>query len=404
METLSPFYADLHVHIGQTNAGRPVKISGSRDLTFSGIAKEAAQRKGIQLVGIIDCQAPGVQEDIKASLWSGEMKELTGGGIGFGQTTVLLGCEIEIREPGQGPAHVLAFLPHLEDMASFSDWLSGRMKNIGLSTQRLHAPAKLLQEEVASRKGLFIPAHIFTPHKSIYGSAAGRMADVLDMTLIDAVELGLSADTEMAERLSELDRFAFLTNSDAHSLGKIGREYNELLMKEPSFAEFKRVLRGGQGRRVLANYGLNPRLGKYHRTFCQNCREIIDESAVSGERCPYCGSPKMVRGVLDRIESIADRNEQATAAAAEAISRPPYRYQIPLEFVPGLGKRKLEALLAAFGTEMNILHRVPEEELALVAGAGPAGIITGARLGRISTVSGGGGTYGKVIVPGTPEH
>lgn len=392
MEHLKPYYADLHVHIGRSNSGRPVKITGSRDLTFAGIAKEAALRKGIQLIGVIDCQSPYVQDDIKASLYRGEMVELQGGGIGYQETTVLLGSEIEIREPGQGPAHLLVFMPRLEDMVSFSEWLSKRMKNIGLSTQRLHAPAKVLQQEVTARGGLFIPAHIFTPHKSIYGSAADRMSEVLDMGLIDAVELGLSADTEMAGQLSELDNFTFLTNSDAHSLGKIGREYNELLMMQPSFEEFAKVLHRVEGRKVAANYGLNPRLGKYHRTYCSNCKEIIDEAAVTAERCPYCGSTKMVRGVMDRIRRIADRSPQEAPGG-----RPPYRYQIPLEFVPGLGKRKLEALLGAFGTEMNILHQVPEEQLALIAGSGPAQVIAGARSGQIRLQSGGGGIYGKVI-------
>ncbi|WP_223066577.1 endonuclease Q family protein [Paenibacillus caui] len=391
---LSSFYADMHIHIGRTGGGSPVKISGSRDLTFANIAKEAAERKGIGLIGIIDCHAPGVQEDIAACLDSGEMKELAGGGIAYRDTTILLGSEIEIREPGQGPAHLLVYLPTLEDMASFTDWLAKRMKNVGLSTQRLHAPARSLQEEVLQRGGILVPAHIFTPHRSIYGSAADRMSDVLDMSLVDAVELGLSADSEMAGWISELDGFTFLTNSDAHSPGKIGREYNQLLMREPSFAEFRLALKRRQGRQVLANYGLDPRLGKYHRTFCSGCGEIIDEQSDTTDRCPYCGSSKIVRGVLDRIRSISDRSGPYIPEL-----RPPYRYQIPLEFIPGLGKRKLEALICAFGNEMNILHRIPEEELAHVAGAGPASIIAGARSGGIRLVSGGGGTYGKVIVP-----
>ncbi|WP_138493013.1 endonuclease Q family protein [Paenibacillus pinistramenti] len=391
-DNLTPYYADMHIHIGRTGGGQPVKISGSRDLTFAGIAREAAERKGIQLVGIIDCHVPGVQEDIRAALSSGEMEELAGGGIRYKETTILLGSEIEIREPGQGAAHVLVFLPSLEEMQSFTAWLSHRMKNITLSTQRLHAPARSLQEEVLRQGGLLIPAHIFTPHKSIYGSAADRMSEVLDLSLIDAAELGLSADSEMAGWISELDRLTFLTNSDAHSLGKIGREYNQLLMREPTFEEFRRVIRREDGRQVLANYGLNPRLGKYHRTFCGNCGEIVDEPENTISRCPYCGSHKIVRGVLDRIRSVADREQPYIPE-----HRPPYHYQVPLEFIPGLGRRKLDALIAAFGHEMNILHRVPEEELAKVAGSAPARMIAEARSGLIRLKSGGGGTYGKVI-------
>ncbi len=388
---LSSFFADLHIHIGRTGQGAPVKISGSRDLTFANIAKEAADRKGIQLVGIIDCHSPGVQEDIRLSLETGEMKELEEGGIAYKGTTILLGSELEIREPGMGPAHLLVFFPDLATMSSFTGWLEKRMKNVTLSSQRVYAPAKTLQEEVYARGGMVIPAHIFTPHRSIYGSCAPRLDDVLDPELISAVELGLSADHEMAGWISELDNYTILTNSDAHSLGKIGREYNELILREPNYREFEKALQGIEGRRVAGNYGLNPRLGKYHRTYCGGCSYIIDESGSAVERCPYCGSPKLVRGVLDRILSIADRSAPQVPA-----HRPAYHYQVPLEFIPGLGPAKMELMLRAFGTEMNILHRVPESELAGVVGEELAGKIAAARTGKLQLESGGGGIYGKV--------
>ncbi|GJM68062.1 hypothetical protein HMSSN036_02780 [Paenibacillus macerans] len=195
----------------------------------------------------------------------------------------------------------------------------------------------------------------------------------------------------MAGLISELDPFTILTNSDAHSLGKIGREYNELLLGAANYREFAKALKQEDGRRVAGNYGLNPRLGKYHRTYCGNCSYIIDEAEAAVERCPYCGSPKLVRGVYDRIRSIADR--QAPAVPAH---RPPYHYQVPLEFIPGLGPAKLELLLAAFGTEMNILHHVPEAKLAEVAGPELAARIAEARSGRLELAAGGGGIYGKV--------
>lgn len=389
--SLGAYYADLHVHIGRTNAGNPVKISGSRNLSFGNIAKEAEERKGISLIGIIDCHSPGVQRDIDDYLQAGEMKELQEGGIAYGGTTILLGSELEIREPGMGPAHLLVFYPSLEQMKSFTKWLDKHMKNVHLSSQRVYVPARELQKEVYDRGGMVIPAHIFTPHRSIYGSCAPRMAEVLDLELVSAVELGLSADTEMAGLLSELDPYPILTNSDAHSLGKIGREYNELRMARPNYCEFQKALGMKEGRRIAANYGLNPRLGKYHRTFCGGCSYIIDEAEAAVERCPYCGSAKLVRGVQDRIRSIADRSEPAVPA-----HRPPYHYQVPLEFIPGLGPAKFEALLRAFGTEMNILHRVSEQELAGVVGGDLAGSIAAARDGRLALTSGGGGTYGKV--------
>ena len=101
------------------------------------------------------------------------------------------------------------------------------MKNVELSSQRIYVPARVLQEEVLGRGGILIPAHIFTPHKSVYGSAESKMEHLLDLDrAFQLLSLGLSADSDMAGLISELDRSTFVTNSDAHSLGKIGREYN----------------------------------------------------------------------------------------------------------------------------------------------------------------------------------
>ena len=389
---MNVWFADLHIHIGRAEDGSPVKISASRDLTFKGIAEEASRRKGLGMIGIIDCHSPPVQRDIERCLERGEMEEVPGGGIRFGETTIILGCEIEVRDPGMGPAHLLAYFADLATMKAFTAWLSSHMRNVGLSSQRVRVTARELQREVLERGGLLVPAHIFTPHRSVYGSCTARMADLLDTSEVRAVELGLSADSEMAGWISELDPMTFLTNSDAHSLSKIGREYNEIALEKPSFAELKLAVGRLDGRRVTANYGLNPRLGKYHRSRCGECGRLADgpESAVG--RCRHCGGKIAVRGVLDRILDIADRGEPFIPG-----HRPPYRYQVPLEFIPGLGRRKLERLLEAFGTEMNILHRVPEPELAEVCGEAAAGLIIRAREGRLDVASGGGGEYGKVM-------
>lgn len=388
---LSEYYVDLHIHIGRTEKGKPVKISGARDLTFFNIAREASERKGIEVVGIIDCHSPPVQEEIEDYLERGEMEELSGGGIRYNRTTVLLGSEIEVKDPGRGAAHLLAYLPDLASMKSFTAWMSRYMKNVELSSQRIYVTARELQEEVLGRGGLMIPAHIFTPYKSVYGSCADRMSEILDVERLAAVELGLSADTEMASHITELDELTFVTDSDAHSLGKIGREYNTFAMKEPSFRELAKALARQDGRRVTANYGLNPRLGKYHRTYCELCRSILDESETVAERCLYCGSPKIVRGVMDRIRTVADRETPAIAA-----HHPPYRFQVPLEFLPGVGPKLMNRLLERFGTEMAILHRAPLAELETAAGPAIARMIGQAREGKLRLDTGGGGAYGRV--------
>ncbi|WP_010274004.1 endonuclease Q family protein [Paenibacillus senegalensis] len=392
-------FADLHIHIGRTNSGRAVKISGSRNLTFHEIAREASERKGIELIGIIDCHSPGVQEDIERYLEAGEMTELPGGGIRYRNTTVLLGTEIEVKDQGMGPAHLLVYLPTLAEMKSFTEWMKPHMSNIHLSSQRIYVPARTLQQEVLARGGILIPAHMFTPHKSVYGSCTDKLSHLLDLDGVIAGELGLSSDTRMASMLTELDTIAFVTNSDAHSLAKIGREYNRLKVAEPSFSECVKALKGEAGRAIIANYGLNPYLGKYHRSFCNSCGSTMDISQhpaaqankTTFHQCPECGSKKLIRGVMNRIEELADRPPGESPP-----KRPPYYYQVPLEFIPGIGRRTLEDLLAHFGTEMNILHHVPEEELIARIGEEKARYLSEARSGQLGIEAGGGGHYGKV--------
>lgn len=387
--SLRTIYADFHIHIGRSSDGTPIKISGSRDLTFYHIAKEASDHKGIELIGIIDCHSPPVQSDIIRYLEAGTMEQLTDGGIRYRNTTILLGCEFEIKEEGRGPAHLLAYFPDLASMQSWTTWLTRHVTNITLSSQRVHAPALTIQQEVIERGGLLIPAHIFTPYKSLYGSCTDRIEDILDPSKIAAVELGLSADTSMAGTISELDAYPFLTNSDAHSLKKIGREYNSLQLKSPTFEEWKKALTEKDGRKIKANYGLNPLLGKYHQTACAKCGFLMN-SEREAVACPHCGSIRMTTGVARRIKEIADRERPSLE------NRPPYHYQLPLEFIPGLGPKMLSKLLDHFATEMNILHHVPIPSLEEVAGAQISKVIEQARQGKLSLQTGGGGFYGKV--------
>jgi len=385
------WFVDLHIHIGRSSGGQPVKISAARNLTFSNIAWEASERKGIDVIGIIDCASPPVQEDIHRMLMQGHMEELAEGGLKYGNTTVLLGAELEVRDPGLGPAHLLCYLPTLAAIEHFSRDIGKFTKNITLSSQRVYLKARELQAEVVERGGFLIPAHIFTPHKGMYGIACDRMDELLDPANVAAVELGLSADSTMAGFLSELEPFTFVTNSDAHSLAKIGREYNRMRMAKPTFEEVRKSLLRQDGRAVTANYGLSPRLGKYHRSYCLHCQHVLDSLDTHVDVCPECGSTNLTRGVHDRIRELADVPEPLMPP-----HRPPYIEQIPLEFIPGLGKRTMARLLERFGTEMNILHRATEEQLAEVVSEGLARAIVLAREGRLNLESGGGGIYGKV--------
>ena len=271
------FVCDLHVHIGRSSSGRPVKITAARDLTFENIAIECAERKGVDVVGVVDCASPPVLEDIHELVAAGEMVEQPGGGLRYlDQVTVLPAAEFETYEEGGGQSHHVSYFPSVAALQGFSDTLSEHVTNMELSSQACRLPARELLELAMGFEAIFVPAHCFTPHRSPYGSCVDRLADMFGdaWQRIPAIELGLSADSFLADRIEELAERTFLSNSDAHSLPKIGREYNIIEMQSPTFDEFGMALRRENGREVAANFGLDPRLGKYHRTFCEDCERI----------------------------------------------------------------------------------------------------------------------------------
>lgn len=385
---MNDYFADLHIHIGRTNTGKPVKITASKTLTLENILIEASEHKGIDIVGIIDCHVPEVLQDLLKSVQNGDCTELNDGGIQFKQTTLMLGTELEIYDEFcKGPIHVLVFIPTIERMIEFSNWLNSRVTNITLSSQRIYEEGRVLQQKVKELDGLFIPAHIFTPHKSLYGSGViSSVKEVFDPMLIDAVELGLSSDTSMADEVRELHSYTYITNSDAHSLPKIGREYQKIALKVPTFLELKRALKEEQGRKIVTNYGLNPFLGKYYLTTCEKCGEPKRE----GESvCSKCGSKRFVKGVSNRLKELAFKSN-------ENRRRPPYIHQVPLQFIPGLGPKTLLKLKEAFGTEMNIIHKASESELLGIIPEKIVSYILAAREGKLQVKAGGGGVYGKV--------
>ena len=394
---MEEIFADLHVHIGRSENGKPIKITAARSLNFANIAKECADRKGINVVGIIDCASPYVIEDIENFLKTGDAYEIEDGGIIYkDKVCILLGSEVETSEVSRngkcGAAHNVCFFPHLNDIKGFSNELSHHLKNITLSTQRTDLSGYDLIDMVERYNGILIPAHCFTPFKSYYGNCTDRMKNIFKEKFdkIFAIELGLSSDTFLSDMISELEDKTFVTNSDAHSLPKIAREYNKMLVNDISFREVVKALKGEDGRKVLCNYGIDPKLGKYHRTFCDDCNRVI-ETKEPVENCPYCGSKKVTFGVFDRIELIKDKKESKSPA-----NRPEYIYQVPLTFIPGLGGKTIDKLLAHFGTEMEILHKVGKDDIESVVGEKIANEIIAARSGNLKIHAGGGGVYGKV--------
>ena len=390
-------YADLHVHIGRSENNKPIKITAAKSLNFANIAKECVERKGINLVGIIDCASPYVIGDIENFLKTGEAYEIEDGGIVYkDKVCIILGSEIEtseINEEGKtGSAHNLCYFPKLADIKAFSNEMSNHIKNITLSSQRANISAYELVDIVEKHNGILIPAHCFTPHKSFYGNCTDSLRKIFKEKYdkIPAIELGLSSDTFLADQISELETKTFLTNSDAHSLPKIAREYNKMELGGISFKEFLMAIKNENGRKIISNYGLDPKLGKYHRTYCEICdKRIPGEAPVT--KCDTCDSKNITMGVYDRIEIIKDKKQTKSPKF-----RPEYIYQIPLTFIPGVGGKTIEKLLNHFGTEMTILHKLSDDDIEAVVGEKIAKNILSARDGKLHIVEGGGGVYGKV--------
>ncbi len=394
---MNEIFADLHVHIGRSENGKPIKITAARTLNFANIAKECSNRKGINMVGIIDCASPYVIQDIENFLKTGQAYEIEDGGIIYkDKVCIILGSEIEtseINEYGKtGSAHNLCYFPHLKDIKAFSKEMQEHIHNITLSSQRANISAYELVDIVEKYNGVLIPAHAFTPHKSFYGNCTDRLSKIFKdkYDKIPAIELGLSSDTFLADEISELETKTFLTNSDAHSLPKIAREYNKILVKDMSYKELLKAIKNEEGRRILENYGLDPKLGKYHRTFCEKCGMPIEGEAPI-TKCNKCGGTNITMGVFDRIEIIKDKRHTQSPE-----NRPNYQYQVPLTFIPGIGNKTLEKLLDTFDNEMNILHKYSFDDIEAVAGAKVATSIINARQGNVNIQAGGGGVYGKV--------
>jgi uncharacterized protein (TIGR00375 family) len=413
---MDQFRADLHIHSRYSRAT-------SRRLTPRNLAAWS-RVKGIDVVATGDFTHPGWLGEIEEHLVEdgsgllqlreprGLEKEIGWTGLPAGSTKFMLSTEISSIYKRGGKVrkvHNLVFMPSLDQVRRFNERLRqiGNLDSDGRPILGLDCEHLLEMVLESGPTAFLIPAHIWTPWFSIFGSKSG-FDDIEECfgalsREIFALETGLSSDPEMNWMWSRLDRFRLVSNSDAHSGENLGRECN-LFSGTPSFEGIYRALRGeGLGHKFLGTVEFFPEEGKYHLDGHRKCGVIMDprESIARGGRCTSCGKPVTV-GVLNRVHALADRD-----APEQPAHSPGYVSLIPLaELLSetlGTGpksKRVMEEyarLVARLGPELTILQRTPPEDIACHSPLLAEGIRR-MRCGRVIRQPGFDGEYGRISV------
>jgi uncharacterized protein (TIGR00375 family) len=392
---MDEYNVDFHLHS---------KYSGgsSEAMVLPEIARQA-QLKGLHIVGTSDATHPMWLKHMKANL----IEE--GDGVysirGF-KTRFIATTEIE---DASRVHHVIIF-PDINAAEQFRAEIKPHSVDID-SDGRPHV--RLNGEQLAERaeavSGLIGPSHAFTPWTAVYKEYDSlKECYGVNLKKVGFLELGLSADTDMADRIAELKDVTFLSNSDCHSPmpHRLGREFNRLLLDAPAFGEIKKAIQRIGGRRFVLNVGLNPREGKYHLTACSRCflKFKIEEAVKLKYRCPECRGI-IKKGVLDRINELA-----STPKPAHPPHRPPYMHALPLAEVIALSygvktvtsgriQAQWKKLVDAFESEINVLVDAPIIEVKKID-PGAGSIIEKLRSGRLQYVAGGGGQYGRPTLSG----
>lgn len=375
--------ADLHIH-------SCFSMATSKDMVIANIAPQA-KLKGLQLMGTGDALHPGWLDIIENST------EYIGDGIySTPDCDFVLSTEIEAEKK----IHHLIFIPTIEIAREIGDKLVSTNKNKD-GRPRTKMNGKEIMDLVKEYDCLIGPAHAFTPWTGMYKTfdsiydCYGRKPDFL--------ELGLSADTDMADKIKELQDIPFLSNSDAHSPWphRLGREFNQIDLEDISFSALKSSIKNNK---IKTNYGLVPNLGKYHMTACTKCYKLIDpELAIQNKMKCSCGGT-IKKGVDFRISQIATWDKPH-----HPDFRPPYIHLMPLAEIismvydKGITTKtvqgKWKELIDNIGNEIEILINAPIEKIAKVNPEIVPGI-EAFRNKSIHISPGGGGQYGKISFDG----
>jgi uncharacterized protein (TIGR00375 family) len=387
--------ADLHMHGLYSSAV-------SKQMIPRVIAQQAP-RKGLHLVGTADILHSKWQQLIKEQLKPTDQEAIF---AHENKTKFILQTEVE----DNNRVHHLIFFPSMSKVQEVKEAFQNKSKNLDSDGR----PNILLNgaeiTQICLDAGCLIgPAHGFTPYFGIYGKFNSYKECYGDLwRKINFLELGLSADTKMADRISELHNLTFLSNSDCHSPwpNKLGREFNTFLMQEISFNELEKVFRREQGRKSVLNVGLNPLEGRYHKTRCRGCLTFFEpkDALTLNWRCPSCKN-FIKKGVDYRISELA-----SLESGVHPDHRPEYKHIIPLSEIIALAigikdswsvkvQNEWKRFVSRFGNEVRVLLYSQYEKMEEL-NPKVAEFVQHFREGKIKYVPGGGGVYGKLVPPG----
>ncbi len=376
-----------------------------------------ARIKGLNLVGTGDFTHPKWLEELSETLANEPGSDLFKAKIESDSTVrFMVTAEVStifMRENRSKKIHHVILTPSLEVAQQVNDVLSkfGDLSSDGRPT--LNMDASHLVEEVTqiSAENMIFPAHVWTPWFSLFGAQSGFDSVeecYLDMAQrIHALETGLSSDPSMNWRISKLDRFTLVSNSDSHSFWpwRMGREANVFELDELSYREVVRAIASKDRKRFKFTIETDPAYGKYHWTGHRDCNVSLPakEAIKLGNTCPIC-KRRLVKGVEQRVEELADRPQGFRPR--DAID---YRRLLPLSEIIStvVGSdspyaQKMWAvynpLVKRFKNEYEILLNAPREEMTAVAGDEIADAIVRVREGRVEVVPGFDGVYGRLIL------
>ncbi|RLF57070.1 MAG: TIGR00375 family protein [Thermoplasmata archaeon] len=387
--------ADLHIHSHYS-------IATSEKMNIETLSLQAPS-KGIDVMATGDCLNSGWIEEIKTC------NIIDDGTFEMNGTRFILSAEIEDRHR----VHHLLYFPCLSAVEEFKD----KIKHFSVNIETDGRPnVHLCGEDIASIAKdfdiLIGPAHAFTPWTSMYAKHSslhdcyGQLTDYISF-----LELGLSADSNYADKIKELHRLTFLTNSDCHSPHpvRLAREFNRFEVNDSTFNEIKKAILRIGGNKTILNVGLPPEEGKYNESACISCyTHFTLKEAIRRQWKCSCGK-KIKKGVKDRIDEQANHKK-----TNHPDHRPPYLHLIPLPEIitKAVGQRspftktvtsRWNELISEFGTEITVLIDTNLDDISRVTTPVIAEAIRAFREKKIHIIPGGGGKYGTIQLPEEQE-